>query len=332
MRGRRWVGSVKRQETPSVRLKREVEERALAPDANLFTRVRFKASQFVEHPIFQRIIIGLILLNALTLGLETSKTAMASAGNLILTVDQIILSVFVTELLLKLFAYGLGFFKRGWNIFDLLVVGIALVPSSGPLAVLRAFRVLRVMRLISVVPAMRRVVQALLASIPGVASVFALLLLIFYVFAVICTKLYGVHPNADLQEWFGTIGRSMYSLFQIMTLESWSHGIVRPTMKIYPMAWLVFVPFILISSFAVLNLFIAVIVNAMQEQQAAELAEATETLEEDIAEQTRKLTAEVKQQTQDLNHKVDNQTDLLVREIKALRAEVSDLRTQKGGA
>ena len=332
MRARRWVGSVKRRETPSVRLKREVKERAADPDATGFARIQARVSEFVEHSTFQQIITGLILLNALTLGLETADSVMARAGGLILWIDKIILGIFVAELLLKFFAYGFGFFKRGWNIFDFIVVGIALVPSSGPLSVLRAFRVLRVMRLVSVVPAMRRVVQALLASIPGVTSVFALLLLIFYVFAVICTKLYGVHPNADLQEWFGTVGRSMYSLFQIMTLESWSHGIVRPTMKIYPMAWLVFVPFILISSFAVLNLFIAVIVNAMQEQQAAELAEATETLEEDIAEQTRALTAEVKQQTLDLNNKVDNQTDLLTEELRALRVEINDMRARLGEA
>lgn len=328
MRGRRWVGAVRPAETPSVRLKKEAQVRAADPDASALAKARAKVSWFVEHPVFQRTIIGLILLNAFTLGLETSPSVMASAGGLIRLVDDIILGVFVIELLLKFFAYFFGFFKRGWNIFDLLVVGIALVPSTGPLAVLRAFRVLRVLRLVSVVPAMRRVVQALLASIPGVGAVLALLVLVFYVFAVICTKLYGTHPNADMQEWFGTVGRSMYSLFQIMTLESWSHGIVRPTMKIFPNAWLVFVPFILLSSFAILNLFIAVIVNAMQEEQQRELEETKETLEQDIAEQTRQLTAEVKQQTQDLNLKVDSQTDHLIAELQSLRAQIEQLRAR----
>ena len=332
MRGRRWVGAVNRPETPVCQTEARAQQRAAAPDATGFARIRARASQFIEHRTVQRFIIGLILLNALTLGLETSTSVMAAAGDLILTLDSIILTIFVIELAFKFFAYGLGFFRRGWNVFDLLVVGIALVPSTGSLSVLRAFRVLRVMRLVSVVPAMRRVVQALLASIPGVALCLRAAALIFYVFAVICTKLYGQHPDPNMQEWFGTVGRSMYSLFQIMTLESWSHGIVRPTMKIFPTAWLVFVPFILISSFAVLNLFIAVIVNAMQEQQAAELEEAKETLEEDIAEQTRQLTAEVAQQTQDLNAKVDTQTDKLIQEIKALRAEVADLRGGRGGA
>ena len=138
-----------------------------------------------------------------------------------------------------------------------LVVAIALVPATGQLAVLRALRVLRIL---TIVPSLRRVVGGLLAAIPGLASIGMVLLLVFYVFAVITTKLFG----EDFPDWFGTLGRSLYTLFQVMTLESWSMGISRPVMEVYPYAWIFFIPFILIATFTMLNLFIGVIVSAMQ--------------------------------------------------------------------
>ena len=188
--------------------------------------------------------------------------------------------MFVAELVAKLIVYRWRFFRSGWNVFDFIIVGISLVPASGNLSVLRALRILRVLRLLSVVPDLRKVIEALLRAVPGMSSIVAVLMLVFYVSAVLSTKLFGleVHPDdtaGDMQEWFGTIGASMYSLFQIMTLESWSMGIVRPTMELYPWAWVFFVPFIILTSFAVLNLFIAIIVNAMQSQHDAEQAEQT---------------------------------------------------------
>jgi len=172
--------------------------------------------------------------------------------------------VFTLELLIKFYAYRLSFFRSGWNIFDLLIVAIAWIPASGSLAVLRTLRILRVLRLLSVVPQMRRVISAIGHSIPGMISVIGVLGIVFYVSAVLTTKLFGQHPDPDMQAWFGTIGSSAYTLFQIMTLESWSMGIVRPVMAHFPWAWLFFVPFIIITSFAVLNLFIGIIVDAMQ--------------------------------------------------------------------
>ena len=176
-----------------------------------------------------------------------------------------------------MYAFRLGFFKSAWNVFDFIVVGIALVPSSGPLAVLRALRVLRVLRLISMLPQLRLVVEALLKAIPGISSVFALMIILFYVFAVMATTMFGNH----FPDWFGDIGKSMYTLFQIMTLESWSMGIVRPVMQTYPYAWVFFVPFILIATFTMLNLFIGIIVNTMQtihEQHTQHEVEAVEAV------------------------------------------------------
>jgi voltage-gated sodium channel len=224
----------------------------------------------VESAAFQRAITGLILVNAAILGLETSASAMAIAGELLVLLDRIIIGVFAAEILVKLWIYRRRFFSDPWNLFDFAVVAISLAPASAAFSVLRALRVLRVLRLISVVPSMRKVVQALLQAIPGMGSIVALLALLYYVFSVMATKLFG----ATFPDWFGSIGASAYSLFQIMTLESWSMGIVRPVMEVYPLAWAFFVPFILITSFAVLNLFIAIIVNAMQSQHDTENKEA----------------------------------------------------------
>ncbi|MCA1806148.1 MAG: ion transporter [Xanthomonadaceae bacterium] len=220
---------------------------------------------WVENPRVQNLIIALIVINAVILGMETSPAIMDRVGPLLITLDSIILGVFVVEIGMKLIAQGPGFFRRGWNLFDFLVVGIALVPASGPLAILRALRILRVLRLLSMLPRLRFVVEALLHSLPGIGSIALLMVVVYYVAAVMATGLFGAtHP-----QWFGDIGSSMYTLFQIMTLESWSMGIVRPVMESHPYAWLFFIPFILIATFTVLNLFIAIIVDAMQTMHEA---------------------------------------------------------------
>jgi len=223
-------------------------------------RRRKQVAQWVESARVQWFVVVLIVINAVTLGLETSKTVSSVAGDWLLAIDGLILAVFVTEMALKLYAYRWRFFTSGWNTFDFVIVAIALLPASGPLAILRALRILRVLRLVSMVPSLRFVVESLLRAIPGIASIAALMLLVFYVFAVMATGLFGDAYPA----WFGSVGASMYSLFQVMTLESWSMGIVRPVMETHPLAWLFFVPFILITTFTVLNLFIAIIVNTMQ--------------------------------------------------------------------
>ena len=217
---------------------------------------------FIESRFINIFITLVILINAITLGLETSEELVSKIGNMLIYVDKIALSIFVIELLIKLFVYRLSFFKSGWNVFDFLIVTIALIPTSGPLSILRAFRIFRALRLLSMVPSMKKVIQAMFYAIPGIASVGTIIVLIFYISAVLVTNFFG----NKFEDWFGSIGESMYSLFQIMTLESWSMGIVRPVMEEYPYAWAFFVPFILVTTFAVLNLFIGIIVDAMQHQ------------------------------------------------------------------
>ncbi len=255
-----------------------------------------KLTSLVEAQWFQNFLVAVILFNAVTLGLETTQFGKDNA-TILHKIDFVILLIFTIELILKLVVYRLKFFKSGWNWFDLIIVAVSWVPSSGPLSVLRAFRILRVLRLFSIVPQMRRVIGALGHSLPGMASVIGVLGIVFYVSAVLTTKLFGQHPDPNMQEWFGSIGASAYTLFQVMTLESWSMGIVRPTMELFPQSWLFFVPFIIITSFAVLNLFIGIIVDAMQVMHEEEgKPDQVMATREDIARVEAKLDALLKQQ------------------------------------
>jgi len=215
----------------------------------------------LESRIFISFITVVIIINALTLGLETSPNITLEYGFVLSFIDKVALTIFTIELIGKLIVYRLNFFKDGWNIFDFVIVTVSLIPASGPFSVLRAFRIFRTLRLLSIVPSMRRIIQAIFISIPGILSVGTIIVLIFYISSVLTTNFFG----NSFYEWFGTIGNSMYTLFQIMTLESWSMGIVRPVMKEFPLAWLFFVPFILVTTFAILNLFIGIIVDAMQQ-------------------------------------------------------------------
>ncbi len=222
---------------------------------------RLSWAERVESNPAQTLIIGTILVNSIILGMETSSSLMEMWGTWLVGLDRLCLGIFIVELVIKGLAYQGRFLRSPWNIFDLLVVLVALVPGAGPWAVLRTLRVLRVLRLLTVVPSLRKVVAAFLHSIPGLAGVGAIMAIFFYTAAVLTTKLFGVaYP-----EWFGSIGRSLYTLFQIMTLESWSMGIVRPVMERFPLAWLFFVPFIIVATFTILNLFIGIIVSSMQE-------------------------------------------------------------------
>jgi len=237
--------------------------------------------RIIESSAFQRALTALILINAVTLGLETSDAIMARAGALLIAADRLIVAVFVLEMLAKVAVYRRRFVRDPWNVFDFVVIGLSLLPATSAFSALRAFRVLRVLRLVSAVPSMRSVVQGLLNAIPGMATTAGLLLLSFYVFSVIATQLFG----EAFDEWFGSLGASMYTLFQIMTLESWSMGIVRPVMTEFPWAWAFFVPFIIVNAFAVLNLFVAIIVNAMsteafEESSASAHADSERILEE----------------------------------------------------
>ncbi len=274
--------------------------------------LRDTVREFVERRAVTNTILGVIIFNAITLGLSTSPSIQANLGHVLRVIDTLVLGVFVAELLLKFYAYRLDFFKNAWNIFDLVVVTLGLLPNRDGLSALRGLRVIRAMRLLSVIPQMRAVVQALLDALPGMGAVIIMISIVFYVFAVMATLMYG----PDFPEWFGTLGRSLYSLFQIMTLESWSMGIVRPVMETHPTAWIFFVPFIVITAFSVLNLFIGLLVNTMQSAVEDESVQEFSHLRELVRSET------------DI---VDDHVKELLVEVRALRREVAELKGQTDG-
>ncbi|MEP2816056.1 MAG: ion transporter [Nitratireductor sp.] len=253
-----------------------------------------RLNRLLEDTRFTRFIMAVIMVNAVTLGLETSDVVMARAGDVIHLIDKICLGIFIVEIAIKLFVRRLKFFLSGWSLFDFVIVGVALVPGAQGFSVLRALRILRVLRVISVAPSLRRVVEGFVTALPGMGSVFLLMAIIFYIGSVMATKLFG----DSFPQWFGTLGQSGYSLFQIMTLESWSMGIVRPVMAVFPWAWLFFIPFIVSTTFTVLNLFIGIIVSAMQEEHDAEATAERQALQ--------------------------NEQELILAEIRALRAELRE--------
>ncbi|WP_171175038.1 ion transporter [Ruegeria sp. HKCCD8929] len=281
-------------------------------DTEAVLTLRDRAREFIERRSVTNAILGVIIFNAVTLGLSTSQTVQEHVGEALGVLDRVVLGIFVVELLIKFYAYGLRFFSNAWNIFDLVVVGLGLLPDRGGLSALRGLRVIRAMRLLSVIPQMRAVVQALLDALPGMGAVIIMISIVFYVFGVMATLMYG--PTFD--EWFGTLGRSLYSLFQIMTLESWSMGIVRPVMEVHPWAWAFFVPFIVITAFSVLNLFIGLLVNTMQTAVEAD-AEAEFTQLRDLVRSETDI--------------VDAHVLELHEELRALRRELAALKGEGNG-
>ena len=255
----------------------------------------------VNDPRTERVIMAFIVVNAVILGLETSKSAMASWGWLLQVLDHIILAVFVIEIAARVIVHRVAFFRDPWSVFDFVVIGIALVPATETFSVLRSLRVLRVLRLITGVPTLRRVVAGLLAALPGMGAIVFLIGLIYYVFAVMATQMFG----EDNPKLFGTLGDSLFTLFTVMTLEGWTNDVARPVMQNHPYAWVFFVVYIVITTFMVLNLFIGVVVNAMQEE-----ASKLEAIEREI---------------------VQEEAAPILAEVKSLRSEVAALRTELAG-
>jgi voltage-gated sodium channel len=270
--------------------------------------LRARAARLVLSPLFQQVVIGLILLNAVTLGLETSKSIMESWGGLLLALDRVLLVLFTIELAIRIYAFRDRFFRDPWGLFDFVIVAISWVPDSGPLSVLRALRVLRVLRLISIVPSLRNVVEAMLGALPGMGAIVLLMLLIYYVFAVMAVKLFG----DVMAEQFGDLAAASLTLFQLMAMDDFGN-VVRQAMEHKPYAWLFFFPFTIIATFVVLNLFIGVIVDSIQtlreQRQAAGAQVATEAARSDAHLDTQAVLAE----------------------LRALRAELQALREQRQG-
>lgn len=273
--------------------------------------LRARVRALVDSDWFSRGVLCVILLNAVLLGLDADVRTHADFGRLISVFDTLVTAIFVGEISLKLFAHRGNFFRSSWNFFDIGVVLISLIPDAGAFLVLRVLRVFRIFRVFSVMPALRRVIDALLKAIPGMGAILAVLALLFYVTAVMATTLFSGDPRPQMQDMFATVPASAYTLFQVMTLDGWSSEVVRVVMARHPWAWIFFMPFIVLTSFAVLNLFIAVIVQSLQEEHEQHLKERS--------------AQDAGLQTEETGPQAAEPAGLL-REIQALRQEIAALR------
>jgi voltage-gated sodium channel len=276
-------------------------ENNLQPNTNVIEEMQFAKlnifGKIVYSKAVQAFVTICILLNSIQLGLETTAWWNNMMGQISTTIDHIFIWIFAAEIVLKLLSDKHRFFYKGWNLFDFAVVAISFVPGNGAFSVLRTFRIFRTLRLLNKFQRLRVITESLFASIPSIGWICLLLSIWFYICSVIATNLFG----GKFPEWFGSIFRSMYSLFQIMTLESWSMGIVRPVMQEFPLAWLLFVPFIIFATYTVMNLFIGILVSAISEVQAAKKDECNcdnepegQTVEEKILAELQAMHTEIK--------------------------------------
>lgn len=224
----------------------------------IFTQIHDFCVRVTSSKIFKNTIVLIILINSIVLGLITSEAIYAKFGELLEFILSACVVIFTVEITLRIIAKGWRFFLNGWNIFDFLLITMALMPETGAAITFRVFRVLRALRMVSSMKKLRHIVSAILVSAPHVFWAAVLEMIIFYIFGIMGQNLF----HEAFPQWFGTLGETIYTLFQVTTLESWSMGIARPVMKVYPWAWMYFVPFVMISSYIVLNVVVGVVVNA----------------------------------------------------------------------
>ncbi len=229
-------------------------------------------ARLVKNKWFDRIIIALIIINAAILGFETSPELNATYGRLFGFINQFILGVFILEAVIKITAVApkvSKYFKNGWNLFDFSIILLSLIPATGQFAMIaRLARLLRVLRLISALPELRLIVSTLLRSIPGMANVMLLMSVIFYIYAIMGFHLFHEH---DPEHW-RNVGISLLTLFRIVTLEDWT-DVMYKGMELVPMAWVYFVSFVVFGTFVIINLFIAIVINNLDEAKADKLRE-----------------------------------------------------------
>ena len=247
--------------------------------------LRDRLKLFFESRLFQSVITFVIIINSVLIGLETSSYVMVHYGRIIDLIDLVILVIFCLEIILKIFAYRFSFFKDSWNIFDFMVIAISLVPAAGSFSIFRALRIVRTLRLLKSIPKLRLIIESLVKSLPSIGWIVVLLSIVFYVYSVIGVNLFGsLYP-----EYFGNLGSTFYTLFQIMTLESWSSAIARPIMDGVPFSGVYFITFILIATYTTLNIFIAIVVNTMNEVSLENLQEEEQHIKDFVTQENRKI-------------------------------------------
>jgi voltage-gated sodium channel len=267
---------------------------------------------FAESAIFRNLITSLIVVNAIILGWLTYLRQGSELHGALNAIDHAITWIFVVEILLKLAVYRFGFFRSGWNWFDFIVVGVSLIPGAEAFSALRALRVLRVLRLLHIVPMMKQITEALFKALPGMGAILAVLALVTYVASVMATMMYGASTNEEVQALFGDLQSSAFTLFQVMTMDGWRNEVVQKVIDDgHPYAWVFFLTFIFLASFAVLNLFIALIVEALQAGQEAAQEAQIEALEEEAEE-------------------AHEEREEMMRLMREMHAELKDMRRAMG--
>ncbi len=233
------------------------------------------ARRIVANPLFQAFIVGVIVVNAVLVGLETSPDLLQRYGDLFGALNQVVIAIFVVELAIRLVSClprPQRFFVDGWNVFDFVIVAISLVPGGGSFAtVARLARLLRVLRIVSVFPELRLIVGTMLRSLSSMGSVIVLLAMVVYVYAVLGYHLFG---PIDPGHW-GDLGLSVRTLFEVLTLEGWLE-LQAAVLPAAPMAWLFFGSYVLLAVFIVVNLFIAVVLHNLENVKAEHAAESLE--------------------------------------------------------
>lgn len=262
-----------------------------------------------------KFIVVVIIINAISFGLETSQLFSEKYGIYLKWIDWTALAIFTIEIVSKIFLLRLNYFRDAWNIFDFIIVSLSYAALGKGITVLRCLRVLRLFLLITAVPRLRIIVRSLVVSLPGITALSILMSLIFYISAVIATQLFG----EDFPNFFGNLGRSLFTLFQIMTLDSWAQPIVNPILKVHPYAWVFFIPFVLLSAFVIMNIFIAIIINGVTEARREELKKF---LQEEREENIRlgKSLSEEAHFVEIMSHleKLGNEYNQLVQKISSL--------------
>lgn len=281
---------------------------------NIFTQIHEFCVRVTSSKIFKNTIVLIILINSIVLGLITSDVIYAKFGKILEFILSTCVAIFTVEILLRIIAKGWRFFLNGWNIFDFVLVSIALMPETGAAITFRVFRVMRALRMVSSFKKLRHIVSAILVSAPHVFWAAVLLMIIFYIFGIMGQNLF----HEEFPQWFGTLGETVYTLFQVTTLESWSMGIARPVMKVFPWAWMYFVPFVMISSYIVLNVVVGVVVNA-----TSDLSDDDDVADMKNKMKTKKVTnAELLQQITELKNHIERlEAKLDEKEAEKIKSE-----------
>ncbi len=254
-------------------------------------------NRMVRATWFERTIIGFILLNGIILGMETSPALVGKYGPIFDFGNQVILGIFILEALLKMFAVAPHvdrYFRDGWNVFDFSVIAFSLIPATGDFAMIaRLARLLRVVRLISTIPELRLIVSTLVRSIPSMFHVMTLMGVIFYIYAITGYQLFHEH---DPTHW-RSLGIALLTLFRVVTLEDWT-DVMYTAMDFHSWSWIYFVSFVVLGTFVVINLFIAVVINNLDEAKAERLAELQGPVSQDEILKDLRATQKALQQLQ----------------------------------